>query len=143
VAERYDPWDHGASLGIRVVERRLPGPLLAYWHSPSRTVVLDDGLSHRERRCSLAHELVHVERRDECAQTARVEAAVHLVAARRLISFRHLLAAVPAAGTLQRLADELVVDEPTLEVRLEALTRREQSLLEQATRQVGSALRIA
>ncbi len=120
--ERYDPWRHCARLDVRVVHRDLPGALRAFWHSPSRTIVLDRGLSQRERRCSLAHELVHVERRDECRQPPKVEALVHLEAARRLIALDHLAASLRWTHDRQVLADELWVDDVTLDARLDGLT---------------------
>ena len=130
MGDRYDPWEHSASLGLRVIRRRLPEPLRACWHMPSRTVLLDQSLSQRERRCSLAHEIVHVERGDECRQSDRVEAEVHLVAARRLITIEHLTCALSWTRDPRVLADELWVDDITLEVRLDALTLDEREWVE-------------
>lgn len=127
--DRYDPWEHCATLGLRVIRRDLRAPLRACWHPPSRTVILDRGLSQRERRCSLAHELVHVERGDECRQAAKVEAAVHLVAARRLITIEQLAGALAWTRDPHVLADELWVDDVTLEVRMADLTEVEQHIL--------------
>jgi hypothetical protein len=122
VHDRYDPWRHARRLGVRVIERPLPGPLRAFWHSPSRTVVLEESLSFREKRCSLAHEVVHVERRDECSQPAAVEAEVHLVAARRLIDLVALARVLSWTHEPRIVADELCVDEPTLECVLASLS---------------------
>jgi hypothetical protein len=132
LGERYDPWEHSANLGLRVIRRDLRKPHRALWHPPSRTVILDRGLSQRERRCSLAHELVHVERGDECRQAPRVEVAVHAVAARRLIVMAALIEGMRWTRDFHVLADELWVDAPTLECRLEHLTNCERELLEQA-----------
>lgn len=127
--DRYDPWEHCASLALRVIRRDLRAPLRAYWHPPSRTVVLDRTLSQRERRCTLAHEIVHVERGDECRQTAKVETAVHLVASRRLITLEQLAAGLAWTKDQRVLADELCVDDVTLEVRLAHLSLDEQDIV--------------
>lgn len=130
MGERYDPWEHCSQLGLRVIRRDLRKPHRALWHPPSRTVILDRTLSQRERRCSLAHELVHVERGDECRQAPRVEVEVHLVAARRLIPIEALVEGMRWTRDLHVLADELWVDAPTLECRLEHLSDCERAVLE-------------
>jgi len=125
LSERYDPWEHCAQLGLRVIRRDLRKPHRALWHPPSRTVILERSLSQRERRCSLAHEIVHVERGDECRQAARVEVAVHAVAARRLVTLEELVAGLRWTKSPHVLADELWVDVPTLECRVDSLTDHE------------------
>lgn len=74
-----------------------------------------------ERRCSLAHELIHLERRDTGECPPAVEEAVTLEAARRLIPWEQLLAAVRWARGEQELADELWVTVPMLRARTGAL----------------------
>lgn len=129
--DRYNPWDHASALGLRVVRRDLPAGMRAAWHAPSRTVLLDRGLSQRERRCSLAHEVVHAERHDSCRQTARIEAEVHLVAARRLITLEALADALCWTKDPGVLVDELWVDRVTLECRWDGLDPHERAWLEQ------------
>lgn len=125
MSERYDPWEHAAELEVRILFRDLPDGTWGAWHFPSRTVVLDRGLSQRERRAALAHELVHAERGDACRQDERVEAEIHGIAARRLIPLDVLGDAVCWAGDLATMADECWVDEETVRVRLEGLTEDE------------------
>ena len=74
-----------------------------------------------ERRCALAHELVHLEHGDGHPCTPEVEAAVTLEAARRLISWEQLLGAVCWAHSEQELADELWVTVQMLRARTDAL----------------------
>lgn len=74
-----------------------------------------------ERRCALAHELVHLEHGDGGRCTPEVEATVTLDAARRLIPWPRLLAAVRWARSEQELADELWVTLPLLRARTDAL----------------------
>lgn len=78
-----------------------------------------------DRRCVLAHELVHLEHGDGGTCTPAVEAAVTLEAARRLIPWERLLAAVRWAMSEQELADELWVTLPILRARTEALHAEE------------------
>lgn len=74
-----------------------------------------------ERRCALAHELVHLEHGDGGLCTPEVEADVSLEAARRLIPWEQLLGAVRWARGEQELADELWVTVPLLRARTGAL----------------------
>lgn len=74
-----------------------------------------------DRRCALAHELVHLEHGDGGTCSPEVEAEVTLEAARRLIPWDRLLAAVRWARGEQELADELWVTVPLLRARTGAL----------------------
>lgn len=127
--DEYNPWREARMAGIRVISRDLPGALRGVWHMPSRTVILDSGLSQRERRSVLCHELVHSERGDACRQSARVEAEVHAVAARRLVPLERLVDALRWARSESCLADELWVDETIVRARLDRLTEMERELV--------------
>lgn len=74
-----------------------------------------------ERRCSLTHELVHLEHGHTGACTPAHEAEVNLEAARRLIPWERLLDAVRWARSERELADELWVTLPILRARTSAL----------------------
>lgn len=128
--ELYHPWRVADEMGMRVIVRELPDEMWGAWHAPSRTVILDRRLSQRERRCTLAHEIVHAEAGDSCRQNAKVELSVHRIAARRLIRREHLAEAARWARSTHELADQLWVDDYTLSVRLGALTEAEASVLE-------------
>lgn len=74
-----------------------------------------------ERRCSLTHELIHLEHGHTGACAPAVEAAVDVEAARRLIPWDRLLAAVRWARSDSELADELWVTVHVLRSRVAAL----------------------
>ena len=78
-----------------------------------------------ERRCTLTHELVHVERGHDGCQPPSVEKQVCAEAARRLITIEQLRAWLPWALSMEELAECLWVDKDTLKTRLENLTAEE------------------
>lgn len=127
---RYNPWDEARRLGVRVITRELPGTMWGCWHGPSRTVILDSTLVQHERRVTLAHELVHAERGDTCRQDRRTEAAVHAIAARRLVTLDALADALRWTRDPDALAEELWVDTATVEVLLDDLDDAERAWLE-------------
>jgi hypothetical protein len=93
------------------------------------------GTSAAQRRCTLAHELVHLERGISAsgALGRREELFVHREAARRLLPFPILAAAVRALGEeadARSLARELDVDGETLEVRLAMLSEAQRRELD-------------
>lgn len=139
VGEQYHPWREADALGLRIIVRDLPDALWAAWHAPSRTILVDRRLTQAERRVALAHELVHVERRDTCRQTERVELDVHLTAARRLIRLDDLADALVWTRQLRELADELWVDDTTLRQRLDSLTAEEVAWLRRRLNDIEGA----
>lgn len=74
-----------------------------------------------ERRCSLTHELIHLERGHTGACSPGHEAEVDREAARRLIEWEQLLAAVRWSRSEVELADELWVTVHLLRVRVSEL----------------------
>ena len=92
---------------------------------PRRVVTVDCRLSAAQRRCTLAHELVHIERgpvpRDPWL-AAREEAAVEAEAARRLIPLDALAGALAWSRRPDEVAEELWVDVQTLAVRIGGLS---------------------
>lgn len=88
-----------------------------------------------ERRCTIAHELVHDERRvfpADPVMAAREETLVERTAARRLIEFHDLLDALRASSSrcAAELADHLWVDRPMLAARMADLDPIEVAELE-------------
>lgn len=103
--------------------------------SSGRDVWLDPRQLQAERRCTLTHELVHLERGTRWVD-GREESAVDVEAARRLIDLPDLLRALQWAvsydsrpARLASMAEELWVDVPTLEARLAHLSADEESWL--------------
>lgn len=94
------------------------------------------GMSQTERRCTVTHEMVHLERRGrELSDPVKEERAVELEAARRLITVEQLVDAFvwlrhPSPAEL---ADELWVDGTTLLCRMENLDPIEVAEIEYAT----------
>ena len=131
-AGRYDPW-HDLSVNwpeVEVVLEPMAGDLLGTLRYP--VIALRSGTSAAQRRCTLAHELVHLERGvgDYGPWAAREEFLVHREVARRLVTPDALAAAVRALGgaeDIAALAQALDVDAHTLRLRLELLTPEERA----------------
>jgi hypothetical protein len=85
--------------------------------------------SQVQRRCTLAHELAHIElgHVGGCAPDRERDAALH--AARWLVDIEDLLDALRWAEDLREVADCLWVDEPTLLARYDGLTPKERALI--------------
>lgn len=136
--DRYDPWRELAANwpAVEVVIEPMTGSLLGELRYP--IIALRAGTSAAQRRCTLTHELVHLERdTGECGPFARrEEAVVHAEVARRLVRGSDLIAAVRALGAgrdLAALADALDVDRETLMLRLDQLTPAERRSVQLAT----------
>ena len=110
----------------------LPPGLLGYTAHHRRAVVLDKRLTQAERRCTIAHELEHVERGpmpSDPILAAREEESIERAVARRLVTIRALGDALAWARTLDEAAEELWVDVATLEARLRSLHPAEHAYL--------------
>lgn len=137
VEPAYDPWRDLAVNWpeIEVVVEPMRGRLLGELRYP--VIALRAGTSAAQRRCTLAHELVHLERgTGECGRFAgREERLVHAEAARRLVSLGQLERALrELGGDADRgaLAQLLEVDRETAVLRLRLLTTAERSWLQVA-----------
>ena len=76
------------------------------------------------RRCTLTHELIHLERGPvptDPIGRAREELLVDIEAARRLITLDELVEALRWTREPNELADQLWVDQPTLRTRMSHL----------------------
>jgi hypothetical protein len=125
----FDPWGtlrHLVHVTVRWV--RMPDNV------PGRTngtdiIWLDNRLQQVERRCVLAHELVHLEWRHTGCQLPKYEKAVRVETARRLIPIEQLCRHAAWARSHSELADELWVTEMVLSDRLANLTAPETAAL--------------
>lgn len=124
---RYDPWlDLAVNWPqLEVVVEPMRGTLLGELRYP--VIALRAGTSAAQRRCTLTHELIHLERGvRECGPWAsREELYVHREVARRLIEIGDLEDAVRGLGgrdDLAALAQALDVDVETAQLRLELVT---------------------
>lgn len=94
----YDPYQHAHELSVTIIHAS-PGPglkgLYTGKHNGVPTVYIRPGLTAREERSVLAHELVHVEHDDQPttdhAWSARRERRCDRIAAQRLINRDHLI----------------------------------------------------
>lgn len=106
----------------------LPADVAAV--TDGQTVWMDARRGQAERRCTILHELLHIERGDRGCQNPAVERAIEHEAARLLIPIDMLLSALQWSDHPTELADILWVDEPTIKVRLATLTGRERRMVE-------------
>lgn len=131
---RYDPWQDLAANWpeVEVVIEPMAGRLLGVLRYP--VIALRAGTSSAQRRCTLAHEIVHLERGvADCGPWAgREEMLVHREVARRLIPLTLLVATVRDLGgqaQLNELAQALDVDLETAQCRLAMLTPGERAAI--------------
>lgn len=100
------------------------------------TINVDD--PQASRRCTLAHELVHDERRIYPADRvlrAREEIAVERIAARRLIALDRLVDVLVWTRRTEEVAEELWVDVPMLVALVQSLTDDERDWIDEQLRE--------
>jgi hypothetical protein len=133
----YDPWADIALNWpeVEVVLETMRGSLLGELRYP--VIALRAGTSAAQRRCTLAHEIVHLERgTGECGPwSTREELYVHRETALRLITVHDLagaLRSVGGGGHVAALAQALEVDLETAQLRLDLVTPQERARLRAA-----------
>lgn len=133
----YDPWRDLLENWpeLEVISEPMSGRLLGELRYP--VIALRSGTSAAQRRCTLAHELVHLERGGwDCGPWAgREEQLVHAEAARRLVPLGTLGLALRELGgdhDLAALAQLLDVDRQTARLRLALLSSPERRRLRAA-----------
>lgn len=137
----WNPIDH--TQGLRIISS-LPLPAGIAGLTDGHTIWLNPALTPTGYRCTLAHELIHVERGvihhlpDVLA--AREEATVDRIAAHRLIAIDDLVTAIVwAQGDHDRhsIAVDTDVDVSTLDVRLRTVTDDEAAAINRALDDLG------
>lgn len=128
----WNPWGTLRKLTHIAVIWRRPHPLLPAATDGMHRVWIDPRANQVERRCLLAHELVHLERGHIGCQPPAVERTVRVETARRLVPLAQLQRHLSWARSSWELADELHVTEMVLRDRLEALSESERQLLARA-----------
>ncbi len=129
----YHPWRHFRAFTQWILlQADLPTGIHGLTQWPAGTVTLDRRLSQVQRRCTITHELVHIERGpvpDDDVLAAREESAVEQEVARRLIELKPLGEAMAWSQHVSEVADYLWVTEHLVEVRLKHLHPSERAYL--------------
>jgi len=117
----HHPWRALRGLpGVTVIWRKLPVDVYAMTNGTDR-IWIDPRQSQAERRCTIAHELAHIELGHRQGCSDHDELAASLLAARRLITVQALADALVWSHDLDMVADDLWVDRDTLDVRIKHL----------------------
>lgn len=132
----YSPWADAAKRHPDIhIERWDISPARGVWVASERVILLDVRLDHVGRRCTLAHELAHVDL--EHTETRgwfarRSERDANLLAAMRLLpSVEPIIDALRTHPLEPRLvADQLGVTLPILHKRFKRLTPQERARIE-------------
>lgn len=127
VAGMYHPWrDARSREHLRIDIRWLPDGRRGCLRGDDVTINAAD--DQAQRRCTLAHELVHDERRvfpRDRVLRAREELTVERIAARRLIQLEALVDALLWSRDARETAAELWVDVPMLVAFVQSMTKEE------------------
>jgi hypothetical protein len=136
MTNRWHPWryagEHYPNITIEC-HRELPEHIWGLTSFSLRTIWLCRRLRQTHRRCTLTHELIHLERGPmptDPVLAAREERTVDRLAAQRLITLPALADALRWTRQPHELAEQLWVDEPTLRTRMETLDPLETAELE-------------
>lgn len=125
----YHPWRRFRGLARWTLEQApLPAGVSGLTVWPTGTVILDRRLSQVERRCTICHELVHIERGplpDNAELSVIEEGLVERISAGRLIELHDLGEALAWSSHISEAADMLWVTEDVLRVRLDHLSEHE------------------
>lgn len=139
----HHPWrrlrHHHPNITVEYLD--LPDGLLGYTDVAAGRIVLDRSLTQVERRSVLTHELEHVDRGGVVADphlSDREELIVDRLASRRLIRLRHLIEALLWSRHPHEVADDLWVDVPTLQARLDNLTADEHAAITDRLTEAGT-----
>lgn len=136
----YHPWRALRALSqVEVFWMELTGRRMGATDG-HEVIVLSPDLTQAERRCTLTHELIHIEHGHTGGCSAWDEAATAQLAARRLIPVEALAEALVWSTSVPVLAEELWVDQATLRNRLEHLHPSEVHYIRQrlAAREEGA-----
>lgn len=132
VMSRFHPWRVLGRMTHVVVEWTddLPAHVLGDTDGVGH-IRMANGQLQVERRCTITHEMVHVERGHTGCCDLKAEARVRREAARRLITIHALGEAIAFHGEhdVEALADELWVDLDTLLTRMSHLHPSERGYL--------------
>lgn len=130
----FDPWDTLRNLThVRISWVDMPDGGRGRTDG-ERTIWLHRGQQQTERRCALAHELVHLFSGHTGCQEPAVERLVRAHTARLLISHQQLISALAWTSSPAELAEDLWVTLDVIEDRLAGLTASERAHINQELR---------
>lgn len=136
----YNPWAAAATvpeLHIDTYGADLPSGHHGRLYPRRRLILIARTATQVQRRCTLAHELVHAERGDLPTTGwfgRRQERTCEQLAARRLIDLDDLISALHWSQHEAEVADELRVDVETLRIRVDHLHPTEVAYVRRALR---------
>lgn len=125
----FHPWRalrNRPEVALHLVE--LPEGILGA--TDGERIWLDRRQRQAQRRCTLTHELEHLERGHTGCQPPAIEAQVEAAAARKLIPLVALAEAIVWASCEAELAQDLWVDVAMVRARLASLTLEERDYIE-------------
>lgn len=125
----FDPWKVVEAHPYIAVELREFETISGATNGVDR-IYLDPRLLQVERRCTLTHELVHIDRQHTRCQPLTIERQVRHTAARLLVNVQDLRREMRWARNHAELAAELVITPRVLSDRLECLTEAELAWLQ-------------
>ena len=137
MVHRWHPWRHLQRCYPHIdvtFPRCLKLGCLGEWNADG--IAIDGTSNQRERRCTLTHEIVHIERGpvpNDPHLAVKEERVVECITARRLITLETLIDAL-VWNRLQvndEMAEELWVALPTLQHRVRDLTDCERQYIDQ------------
>lgn len=125
----HHPWRHFREQWghVGLEWRELAGDYQAV--TDGRRVIMDPTILQVERRCAIAHETVHLERGEHCAQDYAAERRADVIAARRLVTFDALAEALIWSDDLQEVADELWVTPEIARARIDIMRPAELTIV--------------
>lgn len=124
----YHPWRDLRRRDIILTwHDHLPGGI----HSATdgRRIVMARGLTQTQRRCALAHELVHIDMGHTRHMPPVVEKQVHRRTANRLITWEALVDTAVWATSIREWSRDLWVTPTVFHARIDALTSVERGML--------------
>jgi len=138
----YHPWRDARRRSHLAIEFVEDLPTGGRGHITGDTIRVNRHMLADERRCTIAHELVHDERRIFPADRvlrAREEIAVERIAARRLIQLDQLVDVLAWTRRTEEVAEELWVDVSMLVALVQSLTDDERDWIDDQLQERGVA----
>ncbi|UAJ16218.1 metalloprotease [Gordonia phage Malibo] len=138
----YHPWRDARRRGHLAIEFVDDLPVGVRGRITGDKIEVNRHMLGDERRCTIAHELVHDERRifpTDRVLRAREELRVERIAARRLIALERLVDALVWTRRTEEVAEELWVDVPMLVTLVQSLNDQERDWIDAQLRERGVA----